>query len=174
MLQQSIENKTNPFKKLILSIFYGFKSASGQILASLPWMKSIRELYPVNFTKRYIYYLIAPTILSVLMIFITSFLVPNPEVHFLEPNVIIWFVSSILLISFAPLIINLFIINRLNIDGFHTKNGYQEFIAVSLFATQIPFIIFYYIKYGLPNFRGILFEGDGGYFQLTVNSFLVS
>ena len=172
--QLSIENKTNPFKKLILSIFYGFKSASGQILASLPWMKSIRELYPVNFTKRYIYYLIAPTILSVLMIFITSFLVPNPEVHFLEPNVIIWFVSSILLISFAPLIINLFIINRLNIDGFHTKNGYQEFIAVSLFATQIPFIIFYYIKYGLPNFRGILFEGDGGYFQLTVNSFLVS
>ncbi|MBR98337.1 MAG: hypothetical protein CMC57_00005, partial [Flavobacteriaceae bacterium] len=172
--QLSIENKTNPFKKLILSIFYGFKSASGQILASLPWMKSIRELYPVNFTKRYIYYLIAPTILSVLMIFITSFLVPNPEVHFLEPNVIIWFVSSILLISFAPLIINLFIINRLNIDGFHTKYGYQEFIAVSLFATQIPFIIFYYIKYGLPDFRGILFEGDGGYFQLTVNSFLVS
>ena len=183
----SSDNKRNLFNKLVFSFLKGLGRASGQILAAnyLFW-KSIFPILPniksfintfgdgFNLAIRWLQYLITPIILSSLMIFATSFVVPNPEEHFLELNVIVWFISSILLISFFPLIINLFIVNRLSIDGFHTKYGYQDFIAISLFATQIPFIIFYYIKFGLPDYSGVLFEGNGGYFELTLNSFLLS
>ena len=183
----SSDNKRNLFNKLVFSFYKGFGRASGQILAAnyLFW-KSIFPILPniksfinnfgdgFNLAIRWLQYLTTPIILSSLMIFATSFVVPNPEEHFLELNVIIWFISSILLISFFPLIINLFIVNRLSIDGFHTKYGYQDFIAISLFATQIPFIIFHYIKFGLPDYSGVLFEGNGGYFELTLNSFLLS
>lgn len=182
----SSDNRRNFFKKFMFSCLKGWVQASGQILASnylfwksifpiLPNLKSINLFGDgFNLATRWLQYLITPIILSSLMIFATSFVVPNPEEHFLELNVITWFVSSILLISFFPLIINLFIINRLSIDGFHTKYGYQDFIAISLFATQIPFIIFHYIKFGLPDFSGVLFDGNGGYFELTLNSFLLS
>ena len=49
--------------------------------------------------------------------------------------------------SFLPIILNLFVVNRLDIDGFHTTLGYTFFANSCLYATYFPIFIFYFIQY---------------------------
>ena len=140
------------FKRIILSTF------AVLILVGNTFIKSRRfekELGKLSYYKRYFYYFLAPFLLSWGMIYFSSFILPKPEDHFLEFRVILWFMCFTLMMSFFPLIVNLFIINRFNFDGFHTKKGYQEFTAISLFATHFPFIIFHNIRNGW-NFEELL------------------
>ena len=42
---------------------------------------------------------------------------------------------------------NLFLINRLQIDGFHNRRGYRTFANASLYATYLPLFIFYIAQF---------------------------
>ncbi|MDB4643955.1 AAA family ATPase [Flavobacteriaceae bacterium] len=97
--------------------------------------------------KKHLSTLLLPLGLSFLMIFVCSFIIPGGEEHFLEFNVLIWVFCLTFSVSFLPIVINLFFINRLNFDGFHTIKGYSHFVSSSILPTYLPFFVFYSIKY---------------------------
>ena len=101
----------------------------------------------LNKVKYIALYFFLPIILSFVMIYICSFIIPNSDVDIGEINVIVWILSLTILMSFLPIIINLFIVNRLDIDGFHTPLGYTFFANSCLYATYFPIFIFYFIQY---------------------------
>ena len=101
----------------------------------------------LNKVKYVALYFLLPIILSFLMIYICSFIIPNADVDVGEINVTVWILSITILMSFLPIIINLFLVNRLDIDGFHTTLGYTFFANSCLYATYFPIFIFYFIKY---------------------------
>ena len=104
----------------------------------------------LNFLQALIHFSILfflPIILSFVMIYVCSFIIPNSDVDIGEINVIVWILSLTILMSFLPIIINLFIINRLDIDGFHTPLGYTFFANSCLYATYFPIFVFYFIQY---------------------------
>ena len=80
------------------------------------------------------------------MIYLTSFIIPNGSDHYLEVNCIIWFISLTILMSIVPIFVNLFIINRINIDGFHNLRGYKTFANTSIYGSFLPVFTFLYVN----------------------------
>jgi hypothetical protein len=89
----------------------------------------------------------APTLLSLVMIYSVSYLSPDPTEHFLESISIIWVIALTLGMSIIPTFLNLFLVNRLQIDGFHNIRGYRTFANASLYATYLPLFVFYIIQF---------------------------
>ena len=110
---------------------------------------SIKELF-YQFSKKIKFVticFISPIILSTLMIFSVSYLAPDATDHYLESSAMLWIVALTLAMSIVPTFINLFIVNRLQIDGFHNLRGYRTFANASLYATYIPLFVFYIIQF---------------------------
>jgi hypothetical protein len=98
-----------------------------------------------------------PFVLSFLMIYSISFLMPNPEDHFLEASSILWIVSLTIVMSIIPTLLNLLFINRLDLDGFHSIKGYRYFFNTSLYASYFPVFIFFTIQFEyIPRFEHLL------------------
>jgi len=100
----------------------------------------------LNKVKYVALYFLLPIILSFVMIYVCSFIIPSGDVDVGEINVNVWILLITILMSFLPIIINLFIVNRLDIDGFHTTLGYTFFINSCLYATYFPIFIFSFIQ----------------------------
>ena len=88
-----------------------------------------------------------PLVLAFIMIYAISFLMPNPEDHYLETSSIIWIVSLTLVMSIIPTLLNILYINRLDFDGFHSIKGYRYFFNSSLYASYSPVFIFFVIQF---------------------------
>ena len=135
---------------LFVSLTYGFSLIfvnRKNILISTRDSNKELILSVLNKVKYIALYFLLPIILSFVMIYVCSFIIPNGDVDVGEVNVIVWLLSLTILMSFFPVIINLFIVNRLDIDGFHTPLGYTFFFNSSLYATYFPIFIFYFIQY---------------------------
>jgi len=90
---------------------------------------------------------VTPTLLSFVMIYSLSFLTPDPTNHYMESGSILWVIALTLGMSIIPTFINLFLINRLQIDGFHNIRGYRTFANASLYATYLPLFVFYIAQF---------------------------
>lgn len=118
------------------NIFLSSKESNIELLVSV-----------LNKLKYVALYFLVPIILSFLMIYISSYIIPRSDTDIGELSFKLWIVSLTILMSFLPIVINLFIVNRLNIDGFHTSLGYTFFANSCLYATYFPIFIFYFIQY---------------------------
>ena len=59
--------------------------------------------------------------------------------------------------SLFPTLVNLILVNKLDLDGFHTIKGYRLFFNTSLYTTYFPIFVFYIIKFEkFPVFEHIL------------------
>ena len=135
---------------IFVSLAYGFSLLfinRKNILLSSNNSKKELILSVLNKVKYVALYFLIPIILSFVMIYVCSFVIPGGDVDAGEINVIFWILSITILMSFLPIIINLFIVNRLDIDGFHTPLGYTFFANSCLYATYFPIFIFYFIQY---------------------------
>ena len=122
-------------------------------------------------------FFVIPLVFSFILIYSLSYLMPDPEDHYLEVSAKLWMVLITLGMSIIPTIINLYFVNRLDLDGFHTLKGYRYFANTSLYATYFPLFVFYIIQFDsypiYPHFLlvGItLIIGDllaRSYFQYT-------
>ena len=100
---------------------------------------------------------IIPLIFSFAMIYAVSNLIPNPEGDFREASSRMWLISLTLGMSLFPTLLNLIMVNRLDLDGFHTIKGYRLFFNTSLYTTYFPIFIFYIIKFeSIPRTEHIL------------------
>lgn len=90
---------------------------------------------------------VTPLALSFFMIYSVSFLITDPTDHYLESGAILWLVVLTLAMSIIPTFINLFLVNRLQLDGFHNQRGYRTFANASLYATYLPLFIFYIVQF---------------------------
>lgn len=100
---------------------------------------------------------IIPLIFSFAMIYAVSNLIPNPEEDFREATSRMWLISLTLGMSLFPTLLNLIMVNRLDLDGFHTIKGYRLFFNTSLYTTYFPIFIFYIIKFeSIPRTEHIL------------------
>ena len=98
-----------------------------------------------------------PFVLSFIMIYSISVLMPNPEDHYMEATSILWIVSLTIVMSIIPTLLNLLYINRLDLDGFHSIKGYQYFFNTSLYASYFPVFIFFTIQFEyIPRFEHLL------------------
>ena len=151
------------------------------------WLKSYYKNILRNVFTGFVYKLkfvsntfFVPLIFSFLMIYSLSYIMPNPEDHYMEFSAKVWFPLLTVCMSLIPTIINLYIINRLDLDGFHTINGYRTFANTSLYATYLPLEFFYLIQYDTQFVEAQLisifvtfFIGDllaRSYFQFTAVS----
>lgn len=110
---------------------------------------SVKEIFS-QFLKKLNYVIICftlPTLLSFLMIYSLSFLTPSFSDHYMEFSSLLWVIVITLGMSIIPTFINLFVINRLQIDGFHSIRGYRTFANASLYATYIPLFVFYIVQF---------------------------
>ena len=135
---------------LFVSLAYGFSlifiNRKNIFISTINSNKELL-LSVINKVKYVVFYFLIPMILSFTMIYVCSFIIPSSDVDVGEVNVVAWLLSLTILMSFLPVIINLFIVNRLDIDGFHTPLGYTFFFNSSLYATYFPIFIFYFIQY---------------------------
>ncbi len=90
---------------------------------------------------------IIPLLFSFLLIYSVSYLMPSAEEHFEEFSAKFWLFSITIGMSIVPTIINLYFINRMDLDGFHTIKGYRYFANSSLYATYFPLFVFYIIQF---------------------------
>jgi len=88
-----------------------------------------------------------PMLIALILIFATSSLVPEDSTHFMESEAIFWYVMTALLLSIIPTFLTFLIVNKIDIDGFHTVRGYQSFLTASLYGSLSPLFIWYIIKY---------------------------
>ena len=72
---------------------------------------------------------------------------PSAEEHFEEFSSKFWIFSITIGMSIVPTIINLYFINRMDLDGFHTIKGYRYFANSSLYASYFPLFVFYIIQF---------------------------
>ena len=104
----------------------------------------------LNKVKYIVLYFPLPIILSVIIIYVCSFIIPRGDVDVDEINVNVWIFLLSFLMSFLPIMINAFVINRFakrfNIESFHTPRGYTFFVNSCLYATSFPILIFSYIQ----------------------------
>jgi hypothetical protein len=107
-LKRSISSSDNVFKDLV-GIY--FKK-----------IKFILKCFPI------------PLVFSFLMIYSLSYLMPNPEDHYLEFSAKLWIFLLTIGMSIIPTIINLYFSNRLDLDGFHTIKGYRYFANTSFYG----------------------------------------
>lgn len=133
---------------LILMVILNFIISYVKNIFSKRKIKNHRKLNEIlGGFKKHLTYISLPLFLSILMIFLCSYIAPGGDEHYLEINVLFWVLTLTFSVSFLPIIINLFVINRLNIDGFHTIKGYTQFVSSSLLPTYLPFFIFFSLKY---------------------------
>ena len=118
------------------TIFHSSKDSNKELIMSV-----------VDKVKYLTLYFLAPIILSFLMIYLSSYIIPRGDTDIGEISFKLWIVSLTILMSFLPIVFNLFIVNRLNIDGFHTPIGYTFFANSCLYATYFPIFVFYFIQY---------------------------
>lgn len=115
---------------LFVSLAYGFSlifiNRKNIFISTINSNKELL-LSVINKVKYVVFYFLIPMILSFTMIYVCSFIIPSSDVDVGEVNVVAWLLSLTILMSFLPVIINLFIVNRLDIDGFHTPLGYTFF-----------------------------------------------
>ena len=131
------------------------KIFNDKIEASVKWKKFL-ELFINKITHVFICFII-PLIFSFAMIYAVSNLIPNPEGDFREASSRIWLISLTLGMSLFPTLLNLIMVNRLDLDGFHTIKGYRLFFNTSLYTTYFPIFIFYIIKFeSIPRIEHIL------------------
>ena len=90
---------------------------------------------------------IVPLIFSFILIYSVSYLMPSAEEHFEEFSAKFWLLSITIGMSIVPTIINLYFVNRMDLDGFHTVKGYRYFANTSLYATYFPLFVFYIIQF---------------------------
>ena len=90
---------------------------------------------------------IVPLIFSFILIYSVSYLMPSAEEHFEEFSAKFWLLSITIGMSIVPTIINLYFVNRMDLDGFHTVKGYRYFANSSLYATYFPLFVFYIIQF---------------------------
>ena len=100
---------------------------------------------------------VIPFVLSFVLIYSISILMPSSEDHYLEFSAKMWVVLLTLLISIVPTIVNLLFINRLDLNGFHSIKGYRYFFNTSLYASYFPVFIFFTIQFEyIPKFEHLL------------------
>ena len=90
---------------------------------------------------------IVPLIFSFILIYSISYLMPSAEEHFEEFSAKFWLFSITIGMSIVPTVINLYFVNRMDLDGFHTIKGYRYFANTSLYATYFPLFVFYIIQF---------------------------
>jgi len=90
---------------------------------------------------------IVPLIFSFILIYSISYLMPSAEEHFEEFSAKFWLFSITIGMSIIPTIVNLYFVNRMDLDGFHTVKGYRYFANTSLYATYFPLFVFYIIQF---------------------------
>ena len=123
---------------------------------------------------------VIPFVMSFVMIYTTSILMPSPEDHYLEASSVLWIISLTIVMSIIPTLLNLLFVNRLDLDGFHSEKGYRYFFNTSLYASYFPIFIFFTIQFDyIPRVKHILLvlitlviAGllAGSYYQFTAKS----
>ena len=88
-----------------------------------------------------------PMIIGLVLIQSLSFLTPEDSAHYLEGEAILWYITNTLVLALIPTLLSFFIVNKLNVDGFHTLRGYQIFATASLYGSLSPLFIWSIIKY---------------------------
>ena len=88
-----------------------------------------------------------PMIIGLILIRSLSFLTPEDSAHYLEGEAILWYITNTLILALIPTLLSFFIVNKLNVDGFHTLRGYQIFATASLYGSLSPLFIWSIIKY---------------------------
>lgn len=83
-------------------------------------------------------FLFIPSIASYIIIHACGPLVPGPTTHYQEVVAKLWIIGTAFGMSLIPTILNFFLLNRLNIDGFHSMKSYRDLANVSLFGSFIP------------------------------------
>jgi hypothetical protein len=90
---------------------------------------------------------VLPTILSFLIVTFINPLAPEMSTHYQETESLLWVFALTFSMSLVPTIINLLIVNRLDLDGFHTPRGYQNFANASVYGSYFTFFYFFALKY---------------------------
>ncbi len=111
---------------------------------------STRELFKL-FLEQFNYVLRCfpiPITVTVLVITALTAIVPEAPEHYLEFTSKLWAVLLTIGISLIPILLNLFFINRLNMDGFHTIRGYRIFSITSIYSGSFIFSLFAYLQVG--------------------------
>lgn len=109
-------------------------------------IKDVIELFLKKLRFVSTFFLI-PAITSFFIIYSLSYLMPEPEDHYLEFSAKLWIALLTLGMSLMPTLINLYFVNRMNLDGFHTLKGYRFFANASLYASYFPLFVFYIILF---------------------------
>ena len=154
----------------------GFREEKSQSLSFIPWLvlESILLIALLSFMEEQIYRLrksrnnfsiieslrlfgskisftikcfIIPAIFSFVMLQLVSFIIPEAGDHYLEFSAVLWLVLLTIGLSVIPTVLNLFVINRFKIDGFHTYRGYRNFANASIYASYLPLFVFYLVYY---------------------------
>lgn len=89
-----------------------------------------------------------PILISLILVFSLAPLAPSGPEHYLEFNSKLWLTLLITSISVIPLCLNLFLVNRLKLDGFHTISGYRLFAVSSIYSGNLIFNLFTYVNTG--------------------------
>ncbi len=140
---------------LISSVFYisflaVFEELYDRIIRKLWHQISFKEIL-VLFKNKFLLVgasQILPTVLSFIIVNSVKSIAPDLGTHYLETESLLWVVFITLSMSIIPTFINVFVINRLDIDGFHTSRGYQNFANASIYGSYFSFFYFYSLKYG--------------------------
>lgn len=93
-----------------------------------------------------------PLILSIIIVYFLSHIAPLGPDHYLEFNSKYWILSLVLLMSFTPTLLNVFILNRIKLDGLHTIRGYRVLLTSSIASVSTLFASFQFINSGSYNY----------------------
>lgn len=89
-----------------------------------------------------------PILISLIIVFSLAPLAPAGPEHYLEFNSKLWLTLLVSGVSIIPISLNLFLINRLKLDGFHTISGYRLFAVASIYSGNVIFNLFTYVDTG--------------------------
>ena len=133
----------------IISFLDQFKKIKRTINDEITLLNKVKksfELFVNKIVHVFTCFLI-PLIFSFLMVYAVSNLIPESESDIREATSRIWLLTLTLGMSLFPTLINLILVNRLDLDGFHTIKGYRLFFNTSLYTTYFPIFVFYIIKF---------------------------
>ena len=140
---------------LISSVIYISILAVGEEVYDRISQKLWHQISIVEFLKLFKHKLllvgasqILPTALSFIIVNAVKPIAPDLGTHYLETESMLWVVFITISMSIIPTLINVFVINRLDIDGFHSTRGYQNFANASIYGSYFSFFYFYGLKYG--------------------------
>ena len=132
---------------LIIAVIAFLNQKLGRIIKNSHYVtKDLTSLF-VKKLRFVATFFVIPLVLSFMLIYSLSFLMPEPEDHFMEVSAKLWMILLTLGMSIVPTIINLYFVNRMDLDGFHTLKGYRYFANTSLYATYFPLFVFYIIQF---------------------------